>query len=68
MFSPSRLECTLQEWEDTPNSINIRYVEQNVEVVTFIKARESLPVHCLNPRPWGNLRSPAKGGTHAILH
>jgi hypothetical protein len=34
---------------------------------TFIKALESSPVHCLKPRPCGNLRRPANGGATAIL-
>ena len=34
---------------------------------TFISALESSPVHCLNPRPSGKRRIPAKGGTAAIL-
>ncbi len=34
---------------------------------TFINAFESLPVHCLKPRPSGNRRKPTKGGAMAIL-
>ena len=34
---------------------------------TFISALESSPVHCLNPRPSGNRRSPGNKGTAAIL-
>ena len=34
---------------------------------TFINAFESSPVHCLKPRPSGNLRRPANGGAAAIL-
>ena len=34
---------------------------------TFISAFESSPVHWVNPRPSGNLRSPGNGGAAAIL-
>jgi hypothetical protein len=34
---------------------------------TFIRAFESSPVHCLKPRPSGNLRRPANGGAAAML-
>ena len=34
---------------------------------TFIRALESLPVHWLKFRPCLNLRSPGKGGASAIL-
>ena len=34
---------------------------------TFIRALESFPVHCLNPRPSGKRRKPAKGAAAAIL-
>lgn len=34
---------------------------------TFINALESSPVHCLNPRPFGNRRNPANGATTAML-
>jgi hypothetical protein len=34
---------------------------------TFIKAFESLPVHCLKFRPCLNLRRPGKRGANAIL-
>lgn len=32
-----------------------------------MSAFESSPVHCLKPRPWGNLLSPENGGASAIL-
>jgi hypothetical protein len=35
--------------------------------LTFIRAFESLPVHCLNSRPSGNHRSLRKGRAAAIL-
>jgi hypothetical protein len=37
------------------------------ESQTFIKALESSPVHCLNPRPVGNRRNPENGATTAML-
>src|SRR5882724_5600108 len=35
--------------------------------ITFMRALELSPVHCLNLRPSGNLRKPAKGAAAAIL-
>ena len=43
------------------------YQSNNNHDITFISALESLPVHCLNPWPWGKHRSPEKGGAAAIL-
>ena len=37
------------------------------ERLTFIKALESSPVHCLNPQPCRNRHNPANGGTTAML-
>jgi hypothetical protein len=36
-------------------------------LVTFIRALESSPVHCLKFLPSGNLRRPANGGVIAML-
>ncbi len=36
--------------------------------ITFIRAFESSPVHCLKPLPSGKRRRPANGGTTAILN
>ena len=44
-----------------------KVLEDNINISTFIKALESFPVHCLNPRPCGNRLSPGKGGTAAML-
>jgi hypothetical protein len=35
--------------------------------LTFMRAFESSPVHCLKPLPSGNRRSPTKGGARAML-
>jgi len=42
---------------------------QNVQyhLLTFMRAFESSPVHCLNPRPSGKCRRPGKDGDAAIL-
>ena len=39
----------------------------NRRVLTFIRAFESSPVHCVNPRPSGKRRRPEKDGTTAML-
>lgn len=41
--------------------------EKQKQKHTFIRAFESSPVHCLNPRPSENLLNPENGATRAIL-
>ena len=60
-----------QRWrEDKPigqiRSVDLQHGYISVHF-TFIKAFESSPVHCLNPRPSGNRRRPGKDGAAAIL-
>lgn len=44
-----------------------RLCGKSTENHTFIKALESLPVHCLKPWPIGKWRKPVKGGASDIL-
>ena len=42
-------------------------ISKQKQKLTFIRAFESSPVHCLYPRPSGKRRSPGNGGAAAIL-
>lgn len=54
---------------DRPSDTNVGQCELRVIglPVTFIRAFESSPVHCLNPLPSGKRRRPANGGVIETL-
>ena len=57
----------LQCWKINLTKLDNKNKEYLVGRPTFISAFESSPVHCLNPRPSGNRRKPANGGTMLML-
>jgi len=58
----------LQSWQIKLADKSVSYWFRIFEPsITFIRALESSPVHCLKPLPSGKRRRPANGGAIAIL-